>query len=263
MTPEASNRLSRSQITLLRLGSVSLLLLAWEITGLFVSPLFLSPLHETIVALWTMTADGTLLKAAASSLTVLLVGLFISAVFGTALGLLIGRHRKLRVVLEPYINGLYATPTIAFLPMLMAWFGLFMVPKIAIVVLLAIFPILKNTLAGVSTISREYLEPAESMSASEMQIFRSVIIPAVLPFIMAGLRLAIGRGIVGVVVGEFLTAQTGLGGLVVFYASKFQTAEMFVPILVLVLIGVVLTSQMKALQIWLSPWKESERDQGA
>src|SRR5262245_21382336 len=149
MTPSGSNRLSRTQILLLRLGSVSLLLLAWEIIGLFVSPLFLSPLHETIIALWTLTADGTLLKAAASSLTVLLVGLSVAAVFGTTLGLAIGRHRKLRIVLEPYINGLYATPTIAFLPMLMAWFGLFMLPKIAIVVLLAIFPILKNTLAGV------------------------------------------------------------------------------------------------------------------
>ena len=193
MTPEASNRLSRTQVILLRLGSVSLLLLAWEIIGLFVSPLFLSPLHDTLIALWTLTEDGTLLKAAASSLTVLLIGLLISAIFGTALGLLFGRHRKLRVVLEPYINGLYATPTIAFLPMLMAWLGLFMLPKIAIVVLLAIFPILKNTMAGVSTISREYLEPAESMSASEMQILRSVIIPATLPFIMAGLRLAVGR----------------------------------------------------------------------
>src|SRR5262245_54536095 len=116
MTQPASDRLSRTQIILLRVGSISLLLLAWEIVGLFVSPLFLSPLHESIIALWTLTADGTLLKAAASSLTVLLVGLLIAAVFGTALGLVIGRHRKLRVILEPYINGLYATPTIAFLP---------------------------------------------------------------------------------------------------------------------------------------------------
>jgi NitT/TauT family transport system permease protein len=89
-----------------------------------------------------------------------------------------------------------------------------------------------------------------------------VIMPATLPFIMAGVRLAIGRGIVGVVVGEFFTAQSGLGGMVVLYASKFQTAEMFVPIIVLVTVGVCLTELAKRLQSVLAPWKESERDQG-
>lgn len=249
--------------SVIRLSSVALLLIVWEVVGLLVSPIFLSPFHATIVEFWRLAADGSLLKATIASMEVLFAGLAISAVIGVAIGLLLGRYKLLRVIFEPYINALYATPMVAFLPLVTAWLGLFTAPKIVIVVLIAVFPILKNTLAGVTNVSKEFLEPAESMSASELQIFGKVILPATLPFVLAGLRLSIGRGIVGIVVGEFLTAQTGLGGLVIYYAGKFQTAQMFVPIIVLVAIGVFLTTLMKRLQSWLSPWKETERDGGA
>lgn len=101
-----------------------------------------------------------------------------------------------------------------------------------------------------------------SMRASEFQIARLIIAPAIVPFIMAGLRLSVGRGIVGLVVGEFFTAQTGLGGLLVRYASSFRTAEVFVPIILLVAVGYALTSLVAVLQRGLAPWKETERDQG-
>ena len=143
-----------------------------------------------------------------------------------------GRYVRVNWALSPYVNGLYATPTVALLPVLSLWLGLYVAPKVAIVVLLAIFPIIKNTHAGASMVDQELLEPATSMQASEFQIARYVIAPAIVPFVMAGLRLAVGRGIVGLVVGEFFTAQTGLGGLVVRYGSSFRTAEMFVPIFV-------------------------------
>ena len=255
-------RRKRRNLTV-RISSILFIVVVWEIVGHNASyPIFLAPFHRTLVALYTMSADGTLLRATLSTLSVLMLGLLISAVFGIAIGLAMGRYRTVRWVLEPYMNGLYAAPTVAFLPLLTLWLGLYLAPKIAIVVLIAIFPILKNTFAGVGTVSQEYLEPAESMRASELQVFYKVIIPAISPFIMAGLRLAVGRGIVGVVVGEFFTAQTGLGGMVVWYASRFRTAEMFVPIIVLVTVGVCLTEGVKWLQTRLAPWKESERDRG-
>jgi NitT/TauT family transport system permease protein len=252
----------RRQGLAVRLGSIGLVLLAWEIVGSYVPPIFLAPLHQTLAAFYAMSADGTLLRATLSSLFVLLIGLAISTVFGIAIGLAMGRYRLLRWAIEPYVNGLYAAPTIAFLPLITLWLGLYLAPKVAIVVLIAIFPIVKNTFAGVGTVSQDYLEPAASMRASELQLFCKVIIPATLPFIMAGLRLAVGRGIVGVVIGEFFTAQTGLGGMVVWHAGKFRTAEMFVPIIVLVTIGVCLTAVVKRLQARIAPWKESERDEG-
>jgi ABC-type nitrate/sulfonate/bicarbonate transport system permease component len=246
----------------IRMSSIALLLVLWEIMGLHLPPLFLSPFHATVVELWRLTADGTLVKATISSMQVLFAGLALSVLIGLVIGLILGRYRTLRVIFEPYINTLYATPMIAFLPLVTAWLGLFYAPKVVVVVLMAVFPILKNTLAGVANVSKELLEPAESMSASELQIFRKVIIPASLPFVLAGLRLSIGKGIVGVVVAEFLTAQTGLGGLVTQYAGDFQTAKMFAPVIIIVTIGVLLTGAMKWLQGWLTPWKETERDGG-
>jgi ABC-type nitrate/sulfonate/bicarbonate transport system permease component len=246
----------------IRAGSVTALLAAWEICGSFTPRIFLAPFHETVAAFWRLSIDGTLLGATLNSLSVLLAGLAISAVIGVLLGMLMGRYVRLDWALSPYVNGLYATPTVALLPLLSLWLGLYAAPKIALVVLLAIFPVLKNTHAGVATVGDELLEPARSMQASQFQTALHVIAPAIIPFVMAGLRLAVGRGIVGLVVGEFFTAQTGLGGLVIRYASSFRTAEMFVPIFVLVALGYGLTVLIVALQERIAPWKTTERDPG-
>lgn len=258
----AARRTRRLRDRSIRLASVAVLLVVWEVAGWYMPRIFLAPFHETVVAFYRFARDGTLLTATLNSLGVLLAGLFLSIVFGAAIGLLMGRSRRADWALMPYVNGFYATPTVAFLPVLSLWFGLYAGPKIAIVILLAIFPVIKNTYAGVSMIGQELIEPALSMGASEMQVSRHVIAPAILPFLMAGIRLAIGRGIVGLVVGEFFTAQTGLGGVIVRHASSFRTAEMFVPIIVLVAIGYGLTALVHVLQKKIAPWKETERDQG-
>jgi NitT/TauT family transport system permease protein len=258
----AIRRAAKRRNLAIRAGSVLSLLLIWEICGLLTPRIFLSPFHETVGALWRLSTDGTLLRATWSSLSVLVAGLALSVGLGVPLGLLMGRYLRFNWTLSPYINGLYATPTVAFLPVLSLWLGLYVAPKIAIVILLAIFPVIKNTYAGVTTVGHELLEPASSMQASELQIARHVIAPAIVPFVMAGLRLSIGRGIVGVVVGEFFTAQTGLGGLLIRYASNFRTAEMFVPIFVLVALGYGLTALVVVLQERIAPWKETERDRG-
>jgi len=227
---------------------------------MFTPRIFLSPFHDTLTAFWRLCRDGTLVAATWNSLAVLLAGLAIAVLLGVPLGLLMGRSARFDWALSPYVNGLYATPTVALLPVLSLWLGLYFAPKVAIVVLLAIFPIIKNTHAGVATVGPELLEPASSMQASELQIARLVIAPAIVPFVMAGLRLAVGRAIVGLIVGEFFTAQTGLGGLIIRYASSFHTAEMFVPIFVLVALGYGLTALVLLLQERIAPWKETERD---
>jgi NitT/TauT family transport system permease protein len=258
----AVRRGTRRRNLAIRIGSVMALLLVWEVCGMLTPRIFLSPFHDSVVAFWRLGGDGTLLAATLSSVSVLAAGLAISVVLGVPLGLLMGRHARLDWALSPYVNGLYATPTVALLPLLSLWLGLYVAPKVAIVVLLAIFPIIKNTYAGVATVGPELIEPASSMQASEFQIARHVIAPAIVPFVMAGFRLSIGRGIVGLVVGEFFTAQTGLGGLLIRHASNFRTAEMFVPIFVLVVLGYGLTALVAALQKRIAPWKETERDLG-
>ncbi|MCL4186688.1 MAG: ABC transporter permease [Rhodobacteraceae bacterium] len=258
----AAQRRRRWRDRAIGFGAVMLLIAVWEVAGHMTPDIFLSPFHRTLIALYSLTVDGTLIRATQNSLIVLFAGLAASVVVGVVIGLLMGRYERAAWVLEPYVNGLYAAPTIAFLPLVTLWLGLYTAPKIAIVVLIAVFPILKNTYAGVATVDQDYLEPAASMRASEFQIFTKVILPAILPFVMAGLRLSVGRAVVGVVVGEFFTRQSGLGGLIVQYAGSFRTAEMFVPILVLVVIGAVLTSLVGYMQRRLAPWKESERDPG-
>jgi ABC-type nitrate/sulfonate/bicarbonate transport system permease component len=257
-----ARRTTKRRNLAIRLGSVVALLLVWEICGMLTPRIFLSPFHETVVAFWRLCRDGTLVAPTLSSLSVLFAGFAVSVLLGVPLGLLMGRYVRLNWALSPYVNGLYATPTVALLPLLSLWLGLYVAPKVAIVVLLAIFPIIKNTYAGVATVGQELLEPASSMQASEFQIARYVIAPAIVPFVMAGIRLSVGRGIVGLVVGEFFTAQTGLGGLLIRYASNFRTAEMFVPIFVLVALGYGLTVLVAALQERIAPWKETERDLG-
>ena len=258
----ANRRWTRRKNLAIRIASISVLLIGWEIGGLFTPQIFLVPFHATVIAFYRLCLNGTLLIATLNSLEVLLAGLLLSVVIGVVLGLLMGRYRRFDWMVSPYVNGLYATPTVALLPVVSLWLGLYVAPKIAIVVLLAVFPIIKNIHAGVVTLSQELLEPAESMSAAAVQISHKVVAPAIIPFLMAGLRLAVGRGIVGLVVGEFFTAQTGLGGVLVRYASNFQTAEMFVPLIVLVVIGYALTSAVVILQERSAPWKESERDLG-
>jgi ABC-type nitrate/sulfonate/bicarbonate transport system permease component len=258
----AARRATKRRNLAIRLASIAVFLLVWEVCGWFTPRIFLSPFHDTVMAFWRLLRDGTLLVATWNSASVLIAGLALSVVLGVPLGLLMGRYVRVNWALSPYVNGLYATPTVALLPVLSLWLGLYVAPKIAIVVLLAIFPIIKNTYAGAAMVDQELLEPAVSMQASEFQIARYVIAPAIVPFVMAGLRLAVGRGIVGLVVGEFFTAQTGLGGLVVRYASSFRTAEMFVPIFVLVALGYGLTTLVIVLQEHIAPWKETERDLG-
>jgi len=258
----AKRRWTRRRNLAIRIASISVLLIGWEVAGFFTPRIFLAPFHASIFALVQLTLDGTLLKAAFNSMKVLVAGLAFSLLIGVVIGLLLGRYRRFDWAAAPYVNGLYATPTIALLPIVSLWFGLYTAPKIAIVVLLAVFPIIKNIYAGVVTLGQELMEPAVSMGASELQISHKVVAPAIIPFLMAGLRLAVGRGIVGLVVGEFFTAQTGLGGLLVRYASDFKTAEMFVPIATLAVIGYGLTSLVIFLERWIAPWKESERDLG-
>src|SRR4029453_4575892 len=170
----------------IRLASILFILAIWEIVALLVPPIFLAPFHQTVIAFFELSADGSLPRATLATLAVLFVGLSIAIILGVAIGLLMGRYRTVRWVLEPYVNGLYSTPTVAFLPLVTFWLGLYLAPKIAIVVLIAIFPVLKNTAAGVATVGTDYLEPAESMRASELALFIKVIMPATLPFIMAG-----------------------------------------------------------------------------
>ena len=249
---------ARSKSWVIRLVSIVVVLVAWEIGGRRINPLFMSYPSAIVRAGIAMFESGELMVALASSLQTLLVGFVTASVIGIVVGLLIGRYRSVDAATDWLINALYATPLIAIIPLVILWFGLGDSAKLFIVTILAVFPVLINTASGVKNIPRSLIDVGTAFAANERQVFLKIIIPAVTPFIMTGLRLGIGRAIIGMVAAEFFTAITGLGALIVKYGNQYDTASMFVPILILMLLGVALTSLVRKFEEMFAPWRANE-----
>lgn len=243
---------------LLRIASFLTVMVAWELLGRQVAPLFMSYPTAIAAAAVTMTADGELIQALLVSLETLLLAFAISAVLGIGLGLAIGRYRAVEATTDWLVNALYATPLVAVIPLVILWLGLGFAAKLFIVILLAIFPILINTASGVRNVSESLIDVGTAFAATEREVFAKIILPAALPYMMTGLRLGIGRAIIGMVVAEFFTAITGLGALIIKYGNQYDTASMFVPILVLMGLGILLTAIVRRAEIWIAPWKTTE-----
>jgi NitT/TauT family transport system permease protein len=228
---------------------------AWELLGRHVNPLFMSYPSAVLRAGAVMVSSGELWLALKSSMLTLLVGFFTAALIGIAVGLLVGRYKVIDAATDWLVNALYATPLVALTPLIILWFGLGDLAKFFIVTILAVFPILINTAAGVRNVPRALIELGAAFAANERQTFVKIIVPAVVPFMMTGLRLGIGRAIIGMVVAEFFTAITGLGALIVKYGNQYDTASMFVPILILMVLGVLLTSLVRRVEERFAPWR--------
>lgn len=244
---------------LIRAASVTVFLILWEIYGRRTDPILLAYPTAIARAAFDLIISGELLRQLAVSLEGLTVGFGASLILGVGLGLIIGRSRIVEAFLEPHIDALYATPQVALAPLLMMWFGLGFTVKAAMIFLFAFFPILINTAIGVKNVSASMVEVGQAYLASERQILLKVVFPAALPFIMAGVRLAVGRALVGMIVGELFTAITGLGAMLSLYGNTFETAKMFVVIILLGVLGVGLIRAAQALESRMARWKETER----
>jgi NitT/TauT family transport system permease protein len=243
---------------IIRLCSVACFLLAWEVGGRQVDPLFMSYPSEIARAAARLTASGELTTALASSLQTLVLAFLIASIAGIGLGLLIGRYKGVEAATDWLVNALYATPLVAIIPLVILWFGLGGAAKLFIVTILAVFPILINTIAGVHNVPANLIELGNAFAAREREVFLKIILPSALPYMMTGLRLGIGRAIIGMVVAEFFTAITGLGALIVKYGNQYDTASMFVPILVLMLLGVTLSVIVRRAEKSIAPWRFTE-----
>ncbi len=244
---------------LVRAVSVVVFLVLWEIFGRDVNPLFLSYPTAIASACVQLLISGEFQRQALGSLEVYAVGLAAALALGILLGLLMGRYRLVEYLLDPYVYALDATPRVALIPLLLLWFGLGAPAKIAVVFLSGIFPVLMNTFSGVRTISASLVDVGRAYGAGEGKIFTKIIMPAALPFIMAGVRLAVGRALIGIITAEMFTAVTGMGALLIRYSSAFATDKFFVPVIFLALLGVLLSGAVEGLQKRLAPWKETER----
>ncbi len=245
---------------LIRAVSVTVFFVCWEIFGRDADPLFMTYPSAIGRAFLEILASGELAKAFLASMIPFAIGLAISIVGGILIGILIAQFWLLEYILDPFLNALYAIPRVALIPLVILWAGLEETGKVSILVSIAIFPVIINTYSGIRDVRGSLLEIGRAYCASPLQLFWKITLPASIPYIMAGIRLALGLAIIGIVVAELFTAMTGLGGLIVFYANAFATAKLFVPIIVIAVVGVILTEIVMFIERKLSRWRVSERE---
>jgi NitT/TauT family transport system permease protein len=250
----------RTHVSTVR-GLLSLVIvgLAWEIAGRSGRwPLLLAPLSDIWVKFVQLTVTGELTKHVLVSLNEFFVGFAIAAVIGIGLGIAIASSDTARDFIDPWVSAVYATPTVALAPLFIFIFGIDAPSKMAVVFLLAVFPIVINTATGMRSTDQIYIEAARSFSANRAQIFTKVLIPSALPFIVAGLRLGIGRGLVGVVVGEFIGARAGLGYMIFRSSQGFQIDAMWVGVFLLAGTGVLAVIILQNVERRMAPWRQFE-----
>jgi ABC-type nitrate/sulfonate/bicarbonate transport system permease component len=249
-------------------GSILVLLLLWELLpqlvtlGAGTKMLFTTP-SKIAVTLWNLIVTGKLWAPLSVSAAGFTMGLVVAIAVGLPLGVVLGRSRTLNAMFDPFITAFNATPRLVFLPLLMLWFGLGVTAKIVIVFIGALFPILINTYEGVRNADRGLINVVRSFGGSEWDVARLVVVPNALPYIIAGLRLAIGRAILGVVVAEFFGAEDGLGVVMVQAASRYQVDVVFAGLIVFAALSLIMTALVKLLEDRLGRWRPRQIADGS
>jgi sulfonate transport system permease protein len=243
---------------IVRLVSLIFVLLVWEYYGRRVNPILFTYPSAIARAFFVLVGNGELQSYMKESLLVLTYASILSVLAGVLLGVIMGRFSIVEWAADIYVNALYSTPMVALVPLIVLWFGFKVPAKVIIVFLFMVFPVLLNTYEGVKNVDRNLQEVARSFCSSESQLWRHLIIPSAIPFIVAGVRLAIGRGLVGMIVAEFYTSVTGLGYMIVRYANALETDKLFVPIVMVMILGVGLLSLAKWVEGRIAPWRNSE-----
>jgi NitT/TauT family transport system permease protein len=243
---------------IVRIVSLVLVLGLWEIGGgQLDQSLFATPSRVGVAAV-DMIRSGELWQFLAPSLLVMLYGFSIATVVGILLGLLLARYWVIDTATGFYITFLYSTPMVALIPLIVIWAGFDTAAKTIILFLFAFFPIVINTYQGVKNVSPELIEVGRAFRCSEGALWRHVVLPAALPFVVTGLRLALGRGLIGMVTADLYTAISGIGYLIVRTASTYQMDKMFVPIVTLGLLGVFLSWLLRLVEIKVAPWTRTQ-----
>jgi NitT/TauT family transport system permease protein len=250
----------RFEPAILGFGSIVALLLVWELLPRLITmqegtKLFFTVPSEVAGTLWRMFATGTIWGPLGVSASAFAIGLSIAIAVGLPVGVLLGRSATLNAMFDPFITAFNATPRLVFLPLLLLWFGLGLWSKVMIVFIGALFPILINTYEGVRNADRVLINVVRSFGATEWGIARLVVVPNALPYIVVGLRLAIGRAVLGVVVAEFFGSEDGLGVVMVRAASRFQVDVVFAGLIVFAALSLLMTGLVKLLEDRLSRWR--------
>ena len=228
----------------------------WELVSRYVvaNALFLAAPSQIAIAIVNLARSGQLWHHISVSAAEFALGYVIACVLGIALGLAMASSATVKQALQPWVSGLYATPTIALAPLFILWFGIGIWSKVIVVITLVLFPVTINTEVGLRITSERLIEMLRSFGATRWQIFVKLSLPSAVPFILAGLKLGIGRGLIGVVVAELFGSRAGLGNLISQSADAFNMPDLFAGVVVLAFAGIVLTAGFGWLEGRLVPW---------
>jgi NitT/TauT family transport system permease protein len=243
-----------------RAVTAAVILGSWQLYARHLPRALGAPPTDVGRAMWGQTVvDRTIWGPLGSSMEALTLGFLLSLAIGIPAGIMMGRWSTVEHVFDPYVSFLYALPHVAFVPLMVFWLGFQLEFRLAYVVLSAVFPVIINTMAGVKNVDSELISVGRSLCANEHQTLRTIILPSASPYIVAGGVQAFASAWVGVIVAEVLSTQTGLGGQINWYSTYFLTADMYVPILFIMIIAVLIQTVTKLLQARLTPWSNTAR----
>lgn len=240
------------------LGSVLFLIGSWEFVLTYIFPLdpfFFTKPSLIGVAFKEQVQGSKLWHDLAVSSQAFLWGFTFAVIVGIPVGLVMGWRKRVEYALDPFLTALYASPLVALAPLFIIVFGVGVLGKAALVFLLAIFPFIFNTFAGVKSTDALLINVIRSFGGTEKDLYLKVILPSTMPYIIAGARIAIGRGLVGIIVGEFYAASEGIGFAISQAGDTYRLPDMFVGIIILSLIAIILTELMRKLELTLAPWR--------
>lgn len=252
----------RHERSVLGLAGIFTFLAAWEIgsrIGL-IDPFFFSRPTDIAMAAVNEVQQSLFWTDVRVSATEFVSGFALAVVTGVPLGLLFGWYPRLSYLADPWLNFFNALPRLALLPLIVLWIGLGIESKIAVVFLGAFFIVLISTVQGVRVVDRRLLDVAASFGASDRRRFTSVVLPATVPFIVAGMRLGIGRALIGVVIAEIYAQTVGLGVLIDLSADTLQPANAFLGILIFIAAGVVLLEALRRVERRFQRWRPSTEE---
>lgn len=246
----------RYQLTVIGALSVGAFVVLWQLVATlrWVDPIFISA-PSRVARAFVLLARGDLWRHVQVSLWEFVLGFGLAVLTGVPLGMVAGWYGRLFAVFNPFIAGLNSTPRVALLPLIVIWMGVGIWSKVAIVYLGAFFPIVFNMMTALRTLDASVVRMARSFGADDRQIFRTIALPSSVPFLIAGLRLGSGRGLVGIVVGELYAANVGIGYLIAIFGSTFQTDRLFVGVMIITGMGVFLDVVLRRLERRFELWR--------
>jgi len=220
-----------------------------------INPVVVSNPSRIAAAFWAQLQSGDLVRDLEVSLIEFAAGFGLSLVVGISLGIAMGLNRLTEYAIDPFVWFLYSSPLIAFYPLIIVWLGFGFATVVAITFLLSFVSIVVNTVAGVQGVDPQLVRAVRAFGGRRLDVIRKVILPAAVPLIIAGMRIGLGRALHGVVLGEMFSSNAGLGYRITFYAAHLRTADVFVPLVILVVIGILINSFGNALDARLQAWK--------